>query len=215
MARQVAHEIKNPLTPMKLNIQHLQRAWGDKNERLEETFKRVTTVLIEQIDSLSKLATEFSSFAQMPTHNFEDCNISQSLINTITLFEKSEHVVFQYPDNLPDVLVHADREQLGRIFNNVIKNAIQSISKDRKGLIVIDMNIQDAKVVVSINDNGKGIDPKDASKIFVPNFSTKNSGMGLGLAITRKMIEGAHGKIWFDSELNVGSTFYLEWPVKD
>ena len=214
MARQVAHEIKNPLTPMKLNIQHLQRAWGDKNERLEETFKRVTAVLIEQIDSLSKLATEFSSFAQMPTHNFEDCNISQSLVNTITLFEKSEHVVFQYPDNLPDVVVHADREQLGRIFNNVIKNAIQSISTDRKGLIVVEMSVKNAKVVVSIKDNGKGIDPKDASKIFVPNFSTKNSGMGLGLAITRKMIEGAHGRIWFDSELSVGSTFYLEWPVK-
>ncbi|MFT5725493.1 MAG: two-component system nitrogen regulation sensor histidine kinase NtrY, partial [Bacteroidia bacterium] len=213
MARQVAHEIKNPLTPMKLNIQHLQRAWGDNNDRLEETFKRVTTVLIEQIDSLSKLATEFSSFAQMPVNNFEDCNLTSSLTNTITLFEKSENVVFQYADDLPNVQVHADKEQLGRIFNNVIKNAIQSISPDRKGLIKVVMTVESKKVLVQITDNGKGIDPKDKSKIFVPNFSTKNSGMGLGLAITRKMLEAANGRIWFESEVSVGTTFFLEWPV--
>ncbi|MFT7591321.1 MAG: two-component system nitrogen regulation sensor histidine kinase NtrY [bacterium] len=213
MARQVAHEIKNPLTPMKLNIQHLQRAWSDKNEKLEETFKRVTNVLIEQIDSLSKLATEFSSFAQMPIHNFEDCNLSQSLRNTITLFEKSENIVFQYPDEWPNVTVHADKEQLGRIFSNVIKNAIQSISTDRKGLVVIKMTTHENTVVVGIQDNGKGIDPKDGSNIFVPNFSTKNSGMGLGLAITRKMIEAANGRIWFDSTVGEGTTFFLEWPL--
>ena len=213
MARQVAHEIKNPLTPMKLNIQHLQRAWSDKNEKLEETFKRVTTVLIEQIDSLSKLATEFSSFAQMPVNNFENCSLTNSLTNTITLFEKSENVVFQYSDDLPNVTVHADKEQLGRIFNNVIKNAIQSISSDRKGLIKIGLDLTKTKVVVHIQDNGKGIDPKDASKIFVPNFSTKNSGMGLGLAITRKMIEAANGHIRFESKVGEGTTFFLEWPV--
>lgn len=213
MARQVAHEIKNPLTPMKLNIQHLQRAWSDKNERLEDTFKRVTAVLIEQIDSLSKLATEFSSFAQMPVNNFENCNLTNSLTNTITLFEKSENVVFQYPDDLPEVTVFADKEQLGRIFNNVIKNAIQAISPDRKGLIKISLEQMGGKVVVCIHDNGKGIAKQDASKIFVPNFSTKNSGMGLGLAITRKMIEAADGRIWFESTVGVGTKFYLEWPV--
>lgn len=198
---------------MKLNIQHLQRAWSDKNEKLEETFKRVTTVLIEQIDSLSKLATEFSSFAQMPVNNFENCSLTNSLTNTITLFEKSENVVFQYSDDLPNVTVHADKEQLGRIFNNVIKNAIQSISSDRKGLIKIGLDLTKTKVVVHIQDNGKGIDPKDASKIFVPNFSTKNSGMGLGLAITRKMIEAANGHIRFESKVGEGTTFFLEWTV--
>jgi two-component system, NtrC family, nitrogen regulation sensor histidine kinase NtrY len=213
MARQVAHEIKNPLTPMKLNIQHLQRAWSDKNERLEETFKRVTAVLIEQIDSLSKLATEFSSFAQMPQQNVENCSLTQSLVNTITLFEKSENVTFQYADNLPDITVHADKEQLGRIFNNVIKNAIQSVSPDRKGLIKVSMESTSSSVTVSIEDNGKGIDKGDAKNIFVPNFSTKNSGMGLGLAITRKMIESADGRIWFESTVGVGTNFFLEWPV--
>lgn len=213
MARQVAHEIKNPLTPMKLNIQHLQRAWSDKNEKLEETFNRVSAVLIEQIDSLSKLATEFSSFAQMPVNNFQDCSLTQSLTNTITLFEKSENIIFQYADDLPNVTVHADKEQLGRIFNNVIKNAIQSISSDHKGLVKVRLEQKLGKVVVQIEDNGKGINPKDGSKIFVPNFSTKNSGMGLGLAITRKMIEAANGRIWFESTVGKGTTFFLEWPV--
>lgn len=214
MARQVAHEIKNPLTPMKLNIQHLQRAWSDKNERLEDTFKRVTTVLIEQIDSLSKLATEFSSFAQMPVNNFEDCDITNALQNTVTLFEKSENVVFQYNENWPSYYVHADKEQLGRIFNNVIKNAIQAISKDKKGLITIDVKTQNGnKILISIKDNGKGIPEDVQSKIFVPNFSTKNSGMGLGLAITRKMVEAADGRIWFKTKLHEGTTFFIEWPL--
>lgn len=213
MARQVAHEIKNPLTPMKLNIQHLQRAWADKNERLEDTFKRVTSVLIEQIDSLSKLATEFSSFAKMPINNFENCNLGNSLLSTITLFEKSENVDFQYNDDLPELKVFADREQLGRVFNNVIKNAIQSIPEGQRGLIRIEVQQAHETVTVVITDNGKGIKEEDQANIFVPNFSTKNSGMGLGLAITRKMLEAANGKIWFETEVNKGTSFYLQWPL--
>jgi len=213
MARQVAHEIKNPLTPMKLNVQHLQRAWSDNSDRLEDTFNRVTGVLIEQIDSLSKLATEFSSFAKMPVNNFENCNLGNSLLSTITLFEKSENVDFLYNDELPRIIVFADREQLGRVFNNVIKNAIQSIPENRKGLIKIDVQVIDQTVRVDIIDNGKGIKKEDMSHVFVPNFSTKNSGMGLGLAITRKMLEAADGKIWFTSEINKGSTFSLQWPI--
>ena len=215
MARQVAHEIKNPLTPMKLNIQHLQRAWSDKNERLEDTFKRVTTVLIEQIDSLSKLATEFSSFAQMPENNFERCNLTESLQNTITLFEKSENVVFQYNSNWKGVFVEADKEQLGRVFNNVLKNAIQAIPEGRKGKIEVELEQLNDKVEVRITDNGRGIKDEDRGRIFVPNFSTKTSGMGLGLAITRKMIESAQGSIRFDSVVDKGTTFYLLWPTVD
>jgi len=214
MARQVAHEIKNPLTPMKLNIQHLQRAWADKNERLEDTFKRVTTVLIEQIDSLSKLATEFSSFAQMPTDNAEEVDLTQVLLNTITLFEKSENISFQYSDSWPSYLVMADKEQLGRVFNNIIKNAVQAIPKDRDGLIQVMLSEMDGKVEVSITDNGKGIPKEIQPKIFVPNFSTKNSGMGLGLAITKKMVLAANGSISFTTQQDKGTTFSVVYPTK-
>ena len=214
MARQVAHEIKNPLTPMKLNIQHLQRAWADKNERLEDTFKRVTTVLIEQIDSLSKLATEFSSFAQMPTDNAEEVDLTQVLLNTITLFEKTENISFQYSDSWPSYLVMADKEQLGRVFNNIIKNAVQAIPKDRDGLIQVTLSEMDGKVEVSITDNGKGIPKEIQPKIFVPNFSTKNSGMGLGLAITKKMVLAANGSISFTTQQDKGTTFSVVYPTK-
>ena len=213
MARQVAHEIKNPLTPMKLNIQHLQRAWADKNERLEDTFKRVTGVLIEQIDSLSKLATEFSSFAQLPQDNFEQVDLSEVLKNTITLFERSEQAEFVYTTPFSNATIMADKEQLKRVFTNVIKNAIQAIPEGRKGIIQIQLKTADSRVIVSISDNGKGIEPKIQDKIFVPNFSTKTSGMGLGLAMTKKMVEAAGGDITFTTATNEGTTFKLSWPL--
>jgi len=213
MARQVAHEIKNPLTPMKLNIQHLQRAWADDSDKLEDTFHRVTSVLIEQIDGLSHLAGEFSNFANMPVDNFETCNISESLLNTLVLFEKTENIFFQYDHDLPEIVILADKKQLNRIFGNVLKNAIQSIPSDRKGHVKVDVTIGQKEVAVAISDNGKGIPKEDRTKIFVPNFSTKTSGMGLGLAMTRKMMEASNGTIRFETKLNEGTTFYLTWPL--
>ncbi|MFM9944201.1 MAG: histidine kinase dimerization/phospho-acceptor domain-containing protein, partial [Bacteroidia bacterium] len=150
MARQVAHEIKNPLTPMKLNIQHLQRAWGSDKEKLDSTFKRVTEILIEQIDSLSRLATEFSSFAQMPVDQFMDCRIDEILLSTIHLFEQSENVEFVYEKNLQPGNVHTDPEQIGRVFTNIFKNAIQSIPIEKEGVITINYSIQKTEVVITI-----------------------------------------------------------------
>jgi signal transduction histidine kinase len=211
MARQVAHEIKNPLTPMKLNIQHLQRAWSDDSGKLEDTFKRVTAVLIEQIDGLSHLASEFSNFANMPVVNFEICNLTESLINTITLFEKTDNIFFQYDAATPKIDVFADKNQLNRIFSNVFKNAIQAIPATRKGKIEVTITNADDTVTVHISDNGIGISDEIKSRIFVPNFSTKNSGMGLGLAMTKKMMEASDGSIAFKTELNKGTTFHLTW----
>jgi len=214
MAKQVAHEIKNPLTPMKLNIQHLQRAWGSDKDKLDATFKRVTEILIEQIDSLSRLATEFSSFAKMPTDLFLDCRIDELLLSTIHLFEQSENVEFIYQKNLKKAFVHTDPEQIGRVFNNIFKNAIQSIPQEKDGVIEIAYSVKDSKVLITIKDNGSGMNEDVKSKIFVPSFSTKNSGMGLGLSISKKIIENSQGKIWFTSEKGKGSSFYISLPVK-
>lgn len=214
MARQVAHEIKNPLTPMKLNVQHLQRAWASKSDNMDMTIEKVTRVLIEQIDSLSKLASEFSSFAKMPLEHFEEVDLTEVLLNTIHLFEKSEKVSFSYDPQLPEAKVTADKNQLGRVFNNLIKNAIQSIPEDGKGLIGIDMRHDAGRVRVAVRDNGIGIDEKAGKRIFVPNFSTKTSGMGLGLAITKKIVEASNGDIWFESKVGEGSTFYVEIPLR-
>lgn len=213
MARQVAHEIKNPLTPMKLNIQHLQRAWQDEHPGLPATFERVTKVLIEQIDSLSRLAGEFSSFAQMPQNEFKVCPVNKVLTSTVHLFEMSENVTFESSIPEADAMVYADEEQLARAFNNVIKNAIQAIPDDRSGRIDIGMTVDDDCVIITIADNGPGIPPEMQKKIFSPNFSTKSSGMGLGLAISKKIIETSGGSIGFTTVEGKGTTFTIELPV--
>lgn len=215
MARQVAHEIKNPLTPMKLNIQHLQRAWTGDPQKLDATFKKVTGILIEQIESLSRLATEFSSFAKMPTDHFEYCRLDQLLLSTIHLFEQSENVDFVYEKNLKPAVVYADPEQIRRVFTNIIKNAIQSIPADAEGIIEISYEIKDQKVQIGIKDNGTGMTDEVKSKIFVPSFSTKNSGMGLGLAISKKIMENSGGTIRFVSSKGRGSTFTVSLPLKE
>lgn len=214
MARQVAHEIKNPLTPMKLNVQHLQRAWKDEHPKLPETFEKVTRVLIDQIDSLSRLASEFSSFAQMPQNEFQECEVDELLRNVVLLYEKSEHVRFDtdFPDRR--VVIVADEEQLKRAFTNIIKNGIQAIPEGRDGVINVSLRIDRNEAVIRISDNGSGIPEDQRKKIFVPNFSTKTSGMGLGLAITKKIIETTGGSITFTSKINQGTTFIIRLPVK-
>jgi len=215
MARQVAHEIKNPLTPMKLNIQHLHRAWASGSDKLDQTIERVSRIVIEQIDSLSKLANEFSSFAKMPVDNFEKCDLTKILLNTIHLFEKSENITFSYEEDMSTVQVMGDKDQLGRVFNNIIKNAIQAIPESKNGLIGIKLEIAVGYATIQIRDNGSGIEEEKQDKVFVPNFSTKTSGMGLGLAITKKIVEACDGEIWFETTIGEGTTFFVRLPTMD
>lgn len=212
MARQVAHEIKNPLTPMKLNIQHLQRAWYDKSDKLEHTFERVTKILVEQIDSLSNLASSFSDFAKMPNERFEVFDLRTVVNNAIHLFEKSSEVHFQ--SSLPDhtAEIRADKEQISRVFNNLFKNAIQAIDHEKEGKVEVIMYFRDGYIVTEVCDNGSGIPDTLKDKIFVPNFSTKTSGMGLGLAISRKIVEVSGGSIRFESNEARGTCFTVELP---
>jgi two-component system, NtrC family, nitrogen regulation sensor histidine kinase NtrY len=213
MAKQVAHEIKNPLTPMKLSMQHLQRAYNaGPSEKLDALFSKTSKLLIEQIDSLSNMASEFSNFAKMPEDKFEVFNISQILENTVDLFRQSENAEIR-SKIIPNIYVNADPEQVKRIFNNLIKNAIQAIPEDTKGKIEIHLTGLKKSVKITIKDNGKGIPEENYSKVFVPNFSTKNSGMGLGLAICRKIVETAKGTISFTSVVNKGTTFIVNLPA--
>ncbi len=213
MARQVAHEIKNPLTPMKLSIQHLQRAYRDGRENLDELTERVTRTLIEQIDTLSRIASEFSAFAKMPEPRNEVINLKDIVLNAANLYEESENV--QIIKLLPkeDCYIFADRGQLIRVFNNLVKNAIQAIPYDREGLIVVKIVQSDDHFTVEVIDNGIGIGDEEREKVFAPNFTTKSSGMGLGLAMSKNIIETAKGKIWFESEVGEGTTFFIQLPV--
>ncbi len=212
MAKQVAHEIKNPLTPMKLSIQYLQRAYqGGPSEKLDALFTKTSKLLIDQINSLSNMASEFSNFAQMPVGEKTNFDLSQVLINSIDLFKRSENtdIISEIEDN---ITITGDPEQIQRVFNNLIKNAIQAIPDQRKGRITIDLKSKNQTAFIEIKDNGKGIPPELSKKVFVPNFSTKNSGMGLGLAISKKIVENAGGSIYFESNPNIGTTFFVNLP---
>lgn len=214
MAKQVAHEIKNPLTPMKLNIQYLQRAKAEKNEHYDEFFERVTRNLIEQIDTLSGIATEFSNFAKIPKAKNEVFNLIEVIQNVQSLFESSNNLQF-FMDfgGEKDFMVLADKEQLSRVFLNLVKNAIQAIPAETNGEIRIWASKLGSKVQVSIQDNGVGISKEAQEHLFEPNFTTKNSGMGLGLSIVRNIIEAFQGRIWYETSESYGTTFYIEIPL--
>jgi two-component system nitrogen regulation sensor histidine kinase NtrY len=215
MAKQIAHEIKNPLTPMKLNLQQLQKAYQDNHPKKEEIMAKVSRVLVEQIDALANLATEFSNFAKMPESKREIINVCALLDDIKTLFDSDENINIKYIKNTEDIYIFADADEIKRVFTNLIKNAIQAIPEDRKGIIEIssltNKNLNLAEITVK--DNGDGIPKELEDKIFVPNFSTKNSGMGLGLAMVKKIIENNGGAIRYESKLNTGTIFYIELPL--
>lgn len=214
MAKQVAHEIKNPLTPMKLSTQMLKRAWDDKAEGFDERIDRFTINLIEQIDALSHIATEFSNFAKMPKMKFERVNI-KALLNSAVEFHQGENDVKIYFECELDepCFINTDKEQMLRVFNNLIRNAIQAIPTGKDGEIHILMNKNEEFYHVEIKDNGAGIPEELKDKIFSPNFTTKNAGMGLGLALSKNIIENSAGKVWFESTPNIGTSFFIEIPV--
>jgi len=213
MAKQVAHEIKNPLTPMKLSIQYLQHAFQSRPDNIEPLLKRVAATLIEQIDNLSHIATEFSNFAKMPQAENQQIVLNNHVTSVYNLF-RSENVDLRLSVPKESFVVFADKNHLVRVFNNLIKNAIQAVPEERSGVITVSLYKQDDEVaIVCVHDNGSGISDDKKDKVFVPNFTTKNSGTGLGLAISKNIIESVNGRIWFETEVNVGTKFFVELPI--
>ncbi len=214
MAKQIAHEIKNPLTPMKLNIQLLELSWKNKDSDFNERFNRFTGNLIEQINSLSSIASAFSQFAQMPKARSEKVDIKDRIIQSAQLYKECTfaHVTYNF-NHKEAIYVKADNERMLQVFNNLIKNAIQSIPRNGQGIISIHLTQSEQSVVVEVKDNGTGIDPEMANKLFQPNFTTKSSGTGLGLAIVKNIVEEFGGAIWFQSEANQGTSFFVSLPL--
>ncbi len=213
MAKQVAHEIKNPLTPMKLNIQHLERSIERTGTVDLEQIKRLSANLIGQIDALSTIANAFSNFARMPQATVEEIDLAQLLNNAANLYDNFDNVHFinQIPEGSKTTVL-ADRKQLLRVFNNLIKNAVQAVDSNEKGFVEISLKRHDSGYLASFIDNGVGIKKEDSVKIFVPNFTTKSRGMGLGLAMSKNIVEYSNGKIWFESDEGLGSIFYVWLP---
>jgi two-component system, NtrC family, nitrogen regulation sensor histidine kinase NtrY len=213
MARQVAHEINNPLTPMKLSIQQLQRTKKMNDDRFDDYFDKSTIMLIEQIDNLSRIAGTFSNFARMPEANFERVDIAARLYSVVQLFvNNNEQVSIEFIGEEKNVFVYADPEQLVQVFNNLLKNALQAIPEEKEGKIDVTLKTENSRILIEISDNGSGIGNELHDKLFVPNFTTKNTGMGLGLAISKNIIELSGGTISFTSNLNEGTTFIVILP---
>ena len=212
MAKQVAHEIKNPLTPMKLSLQQLQRVYSPENPISKEQLNKIAASLIEQIDALAKIANEFSNFAKLPKANEQQLDLVTFLESVILVFRQEEKVHITLESDVQEALIMGDKDLLLRVFNNLITNSIQSIPSDRNGEITIKIttNEQDNKYLIAVRDNGMGIAKEAQASIFVPYFTTKTTGTGLGLAMTKQIIEQHRGKIWFETTQDEGTTFYVE-----
>jgi nitrogen fixation/metabolism regulation signal transduction histidine kinase len=213
MAKQVAHEIKNPLTPMKLNLQQLQRVYDPSTPLPKEKITQITNSLIEQIDTLAKIANEFSNFAQLPKPVIEKIDLSTLLENVIVFFKQEEHHTIQLNIQADNPIINGDKDLLLRVFNNLISNAIQSIPTDRQGLIQLLVEREDNNINIEIKDNGCGIPTTIQSSIFEPYFTTKSTGTGLGLAMCKQIIDQHHGNILFTTEENIGTTFSILLPI--
>lgn len=199
---------------MKLNIQFLQRSNPALTDDYQEKLKKVTDTLIEQIDNLSAIATEFSNFAKIPKARNESFELTSRLREIIKLYNYTGQVEMLTPfERHNTLMVYADKEQFSRAILNLIKNAIQAIPENQEGKISIDIEVQKQNATISISDNGKGIPPDVQENIFVPNFTTKTSGAGLGLAITKNIVENFNGSIWFKTQAGKGSTFYIMIPL--
>ena len=214
MAKQVAHEIKNPLTPLKLGVQLLEKSWKEKDPNFELKFQRFYKSFVEQIDSLATIASEFSNFAKMPDTKLEKLLLIPIIEQTRDVFINTKNAEI-YISNLTskEVIIHGDKDQLLRSFNNLMKNAIEAANTRDACMIHIKITNDSDYVFVEVEDNGKGIDPDLQEKIFVPNFTTKSSGTGLGLAFVKQAVENAGGTITFKSLDDVGTTFYLSFPL--
>ena len=214
MARQVAHEIKNPLTPMKLSIQYLQKSINSNHPNVKELSSNVANTLVEQIDHLSKIAADFSQFANISYTNVEEFDLHEVIRSLKELYRADENIEFTWKPLKRRLIVNADKTQMNRLFTNLFANAVEAC-EDRACKIDVSEELQNGMARISIKDNGEGIPQEMQSRIFIPNFTTKSSGTGLGLAMCKGIVEQVKGKIGFDTEKGNGTTFHVEIPLAE
>ncbi|WP_264520090.1 sensor histidine kinase [Flavobacterium sp. N1994] len=211
MAKQVAHEIKNPLTPMRLTVQSFQRKFDPNDPELKQKLNDYSKTLIQQIDTMSAVASAFSNFASMPAQQNETLNVVQVVELALDIFNE-DFIVFE--SNKEYIISKLDRTQLIRIITNLVKNAIQSIPEEQveKRVLVLVNEIEN-DVIITVEDNGIGIESDNIEHVFEPKFTTKTSGMGLGLGIIKNIIENYKGTITFETEIGKGTTFFVSLPI--
>lgn len=213
MARQVAHEIKNPLTPMKLSIQFLQKSIDTQAPNVKDLSDKVSQTLIEQIDHLSAIANEFSQFANIENSKKEKMDLSEALRSVKNLYTNDTQTIFNWNISAGPVYILADKTQINRLFNNLIQNGLQAVPEGRVPEISITEDIFENHILIKVKDNGIGINKELQPMIFVPKFTTKTSGTGLGLAMCKRIVEQINGEIYFDTIPEFSTTFFVKLPL--
>ncbi|MFT3981068.1 MAG: HAMP domain-containing sensor histidine kinase [Ferruginibacter sp.] len=213
MAKQVAHEIKNPLTPMKLSLQFLQRSIENNAPDVNELTTRVSHTLVEQIDHLSKIASDFSQFANIEKADKRRFDLNEQLDSIRRLYDTDSNVNIQWKLVEGPVWIFADKTHINRLFTNLILNAIQALPDGRTPEIEVEEVVRREHVLIRVKDNGDGIPESSQSKIFMPNFTTKSSGTGLGLAMSKRIVEQVQGSIWFETLEGDGTSFFVSIPL--
>ena len=211
MAKQVAHEIKNPLTPMRLTVQSFQRKFDPNDENINQKLNDYSKTLIQQIDTMSAVASAFSNFASMPAQQNETINVVDVVKISLVIFKED---FIKFHSNSEEIITKIDRTQLIRIITNLVKNASQAIPEEQEiKQILVSVNKESNNAVITVKDNGKGIAKEDFDQISEPKFTTKSRGMGLGLGIIKNIIENYNGTITFESKINKGTTFTVSLPI--
>ena len=211
MAKQVAHEIKNPLTPMRLSVQSFQRKFDPNDENIHQKVDEFSKTLIQQIDTMSSIASAFSNFAKMPAQQNETLNVVYIVKLALDIFNE-DYIDFKSSEE--EIIAKFDRTQLIRVVTNLVKNSIQSFPENTTNSpeIIVEVTCNDNIVNIIVSDNGKGISEENKSKVFEPKFTTKTSGMGLGLAMVKNIVETYDGNITFTSQEGLGTTFKVTFP---
>ncbi|WP_288763883.1 ATP-binding protein [uncultured Weeksella sp.] len=212
LAKQVAHEVKNPLTPMKLMIQSYIRKFDLNDDRLEEKTRNLTEALLDQIDTISTIAEAFSDFAKMPIRKDETIDMVKVIENTLSIYP-SQYIHFSSSHD--EILYRIDKIYLNRIITNLTKNALQAVPANVQPEIRVTIEKKVNRLLIKVSDNGNGIPPEMGNKIFTPKFTTKNSGMGIGLPMVKKIVEDYNGLIRYVSEESKGTTFIINFPIDE
>jgi len=212
MAKQIAHEIKNPLTPMKLSLQHLKHIWKDDREDKDQKLNDTIDIVVRQIDSLAEIATAFSDFSKMIVASQNSFNVLNLIQDQVELHSNEAEIIVQ-TEIKEDILVFADEQQISRVFQNILTNAIQAVPEKRDAKINIELSHKDSLILIKICDNGIGMTKEIQEHLFEPNFTTKSSGMGLGLAIVKQIVVNNSGQISFETKEGEGTCFSLLLPI--
>ena len=212
MAKQVAHEIKNPLTPMRLSVQSFQRKFNPEDPEINQKVDEFSMTLIQQIDTMSSIASAFSNFAKMPAQQNETLNVVNIVKLALDIFNE-DYIIFKASEE--EIIAKFDRTQLIRVVTNLVKNGIQAIPDGtiRNPEITVAVARNDNYVNIVVSDNGKGISEENKPKVFEPKFTTKSSGMGLGLAMVKNIVETYNGNITFTSQEGLGTVFTVSFPL--